>query len=139
MQGFQYQVDKAPLLELPLIEITDTSIFESLVDYILYIKANATEKINEYVSNDHLVQSFEEVINACVYELYFSNHMKEKQIDVLQFAKELVKPIKEAKDKAKTINEVYNKLKEPSNEIRNRMLLFATRSEDVLLPIQKIY
>ncbi len=139
MQGFQYQVDKDPIINIPIAIAKDTSIFESLVDYIIYIKANATEKINEYVSNDHLVQSFEEVINACVYELYFAQHMKEKQIDVLRFAKDLIKPISEVKDKATVINEVYSKLKEPSNEIRNRMLLFATRSETTLLLIQKVY
>jgi hypothetical protein len=139
MQGFQYQVDKGPILELPLIQITDTTIFESLVDYIIFIKGNAKLKINEYVTNDHLAQSFEDVINACVYELYFADHMIEKQIDVLRFAKDLIKPISEAKDKADVINAVYSKLKEPSNEIRNRMLLFATRSENTLLPIQKVY
>lgn len=86
-----------------------------------------------------MVQSFEDVINACVYELYFARHMKEKEIDVLRFAKDLIKSSSEAKDKAKVVNEVYSKLKEPNNEIRNRMLLFATRSENILLPIQKVY
>ena len=139
MQGFQYQVDKDPIINIPIAIAKDTSIFESMVDYIIFLKGNTTVNINEYVSNDHLVQSFEEVINACVYELYFEQHMKEKQIDVLRFAKDLIKPIGEAKDKATVINEVYSKLKEPSNEIRNRMLLFATRSETTLLPIQKVY
>ena len=139
MQGFQYQVDKGPLVEIPLMEIKDTAVFESLVDYILYIKGNAIQKINEYVSNDHLVQSFEDVLNACVYELYFEEHMKEKGIDVLRFSKDLIKPINQVKDIADTINVVYRTLKEPNNEIRNRMLLFATRSENILLPIQKVY
>jgi adenine-specific DNA-methyltransferase len=139
MQGFQYQVDKGPLIELPLIKTNDQDIFASLVDCIIFLKANADKKTNEYVSNEHIIQSFEDVINACTYELYFSEHMKEKEIDVLRFAKNLIKPIKDAKNKAAVINEVYNKLKEPSNEIRNRMMLFATRSVDIILPIQKIY
>jgi hypothetical protein len=142
MQGFQYQVDKGPLIELPLIVTDNQDVFASLIDYILFLKANADQKINEYVSNEHIVQSFEEVINACVYELYFDEHMKEKEIDVLRFAKELIKPInklEKGKEKMGMINSVYSKLKEPSNEIRNRMLLFASRSENILLPIQKIY
>jgi hypothetical protein len=142
MQGFQYQVDKGPLIELPLITTDNQDMFASLVDYILFLKANEEQKTNEYVSNEHIIQSFEDVINACVYELYFTEHMKEKQIDVLRFAKDLIKPIgKNEKPKGKTeiINSVYSKLKEPSNEIRNRMMLFATRSENILLPIQKIY
>ncbi|MBV6429576.1 MAG: hypothetical protein KIPDCIKN_04136 [Haliscomenobacter sp.] len=142
MQGFQYQVDKGPLVELPLIKTEQEQIFASLVDYIIFLKANADQKTNEYVSNEHIIQSFEEVINACVYELYFPEHMKEKEIDVLRFAKVLILPInhiEKVKEKIEIINSVYSKLKEPSNEIRNRMMLFATRSEKILLPIQKIY
>src|SRR5690606_32684966 len=135
------QVDKGPLIELPLIKTEQEEIFASLVDYIIFLKANADQKTNEYVSNEHIIQSFEEVINACVYELYFPEHMKEKEIDVLRFAKVLIRPINQiekVKEKIEIINSVYSKLKEPSNEIRNRMMLFATRSEKILLPIQKI-
>jgi adenine-specific DNA-methyltransferase len=142
MQGFQYQVDKGPLIELPLIKTNDQDIFASLVDYIIFLKANSDQKTNEYVSNEHIIQSFEDVINACVYELYFAEHMKEKEIDVLRFAKDLIKPISKIenfKEKTEIINSVFSKLKEPSNEIRNRMMLFATRSEDILLPMQKVY
>lgn len=142
MQGFQYQIDKEPLVDLPLIKTEQEAIFASLVDYILFLKANPDKKANEYVSNEHIIQSFEDVINACVYELYFATHMKEKEIDVLRYAKDLIKPIsktEKVKEKTEIINSVYSKLKEPSNEIRNRMMLFATRSENILLPIQKIY
>lgn len=142
MQGFQFQVDKEPLVDLPLVKTNQEQIFASLIDYILSLKANPEQKFNEYVNNEHIIQSFEDVINACVYELYFAEHMIEKEIDVLRFAKELIKPINKTdinKDKVEIINSVYSKLKEPSNEIRNRMLLFATRSENILLPIQKIY
>ena len=139
MQGFQYQVDKGPLVELPLIKTEQEKIFESLVDYIIFLKCTEEKKINEYASNEHMIQSFEDVINACIYELYFSEHMKEREINVLRFAKDLIKPIDNSKNAKNIINSVYSNLKEPSNEIRNRMLLFATRSEDILLPIQKIY
>jgi hypothetical protein len=142
MQGFQYQVDKDPIINIPIAIAEDTTTFQLLVDYIIFLRANTTFKTNEYVTNEHMIQSFEEVINACVYELYFSEHMKKMEIDVLRFAKALIKPISKSekiKEQAEIINSVYSKLKEPSNEIRNRMLLFATRSENILLPIQKIY
>lgn len=142
MQGFQYQVDKGPLIELPLIISNDEELFASLIDYIIFLKANTEFKINEYVNSEHIIQSFEDVINACIYELYFADHMKEKEIDVIRFAKDLIKPIQQIKkmnEKAEVINSVYSKLKESNNEIRNRMMFFATRSEDILLPIQKIY
>ncbi len=139
MQGFQYQVDKDPIINIPVAISNEIEPFVSLIDYILFLKANTEQKINEYVSNEHIIQSFEDVINACVYELYFAEHMKEKEIDVLRFAKDLIKPIDKSEKAKEIINSVYSKLKEPSNEIRNRMMLFATRSENILLPIQKIY
>lgn len=142
MQGFQYQVDKGPLVELPLITSKEEDIFASIVDYIIFLKGNPNLKVNLYVSNEHMIQSFDDVINALVYELYFSDYMKDKEIDVLKFAKELIRPINEIlndKEKSNVIDDVYTKLKEPNNEIRNRMMFFATRSESTLLPIQKIY
>jgi hypothetical protein len=142
MQGFQYQIDKGPLVELPLIQTDDQEIFASIVDYIIFLKGNQELKVNNYVINNHMAQTFEDVINACVYELYFAEHMIEKEIDVLRFVKDLIKPINKddsIKKKIEIINSVYTRLKEPNNEIRNRMLLFATRSENILLPIQKIY
>ena len=139
MQGFQYQVDKDPIINIPIAIAKDTIVFESLIDYIIFIRENNANKINEYVSNDHLSQSFEDVMNACVFELYFEKHMKDRNIDVLRFAQDLIKPLSGAKDKSKVINSVYSILKEPNNEIRNRMLLFALDSKDTLLPILKIY
>lgn len=142
MQGFQYQVDKDPIINIPIALSQNTSIFESLVEYIIFLKSNLDQRINEYVSNEHIIESFEDVINACVYELYFAEHMREKEIDILKYTNDIFKPIgytKQLNEKALIINSAYTKLKEPSNEIRNRMMLFATRSENILLPIQKIY
>lgn len=139
MQGFQYQIDKDPLVNIPIAITKDISPFTSLVDYIIFLKENPDVKANNFVSNEHIIQSFEDLINACVYELYFAEHMKEKEIDVLRFVKDLIKPIDNQEKAKEIVNSVYSKLKEPNNEIRNRMLLFATRSENILLPIQKIY
>jgi hypothetical protein len=52
MQGFQYQVDKEPIINIPLIK-TDRryyAICSHLVDYIIFLKANTKIKTNEYVS-----------------------------------------------------------------------------------------
>ncbi|MBD3799785.1 MAG: Eco57I restriction-modification methylase domain-containing protein, partial [Epsilonproteobacteria bacterium] len=53
-------------LPLPLMNIFDEQqkIFEILVDYVMYLKALPNEqKIDEYVSNEHIAKQFEEVID----------------------------------------------------------------------------
>src|SRR5262249_12726591 len=65
MQGLQYQVDKAPLLELPLVTTTDTARFENLVDHILFLK--------EHHGSKEEIQHFENALNESVYQLYFGN------------------------------------------------------------------
>ncbi len=138
MQGFQYQIDKAPLIELPLIKTEYELFFAIMVDYILFLKANPNLKINEYVTNEHIIQSIEDVINACVYELYFSEHMKEKEIDVLQFIKpQSIELLETEEEKAGAIKAFYLWYQKPENEVRQRILLIETRSPAILAVIEK--
>lgn len=142
MQGFQYQIDKEPLESLPLIVHSNTKIFEDLVDYIILINQNDYEQLSEFVSNDQIVKTFEDLIDGCVYELYFEEEMKSKQINILELARELIKPVSNLESTSKklsVIRKAFSELKDPDNEIRNRMKLFAIESKETILPIQKIY
>lgn len=78
--------------------------FEILVDYVTFIK-KYEERISPYTPNDHMAANFEEIIDACVYELYFKEHMKEKGITVINEVTELLKPIDnlDEKTQAKTL------------------------------------
>jgi Eco57I restriction-modification methylase len=62
MQGFNFQVDKEPLLNIPIYVPESTAIFSILVDYIIQTKKLEKEQINPHVPNSHLVLLFEEVV-----------------------------------------------------------------------------
>ena len=112
--------------------------FENLVDYVLFLKdSDSMEQINEYVPNSHLVEQFEEVINTLVYELYFEEHMKEREIDVLQFVdtKNIFRSIgndSTDKQKAEIIGKAYKWLQESGNPIRDRIALANFKSKDII-------
>jgi adenine-specific DNA-methyltransferase len=131
-------VEQIPIPEIPKIKMKP---FEILADYISYIKKQ-DKAISPYSPNKHMAVNFEELVDACVYELYFEEHMKEKQIDVLQFVTPLLKSIEhldEDKQKAEInniINEVYDTYKATNSLIRQRMLQFPTKSPDIINVIQ---
>jgi hypothetical protein len=72
-----------------------------------------------------------------VYELYFEEHMKKLDIDILQFVDTatIIKPIIELKNKkakAKIIGDVFDWLQKKENPIRNRIILSNIRSPDII-------
>ncbi|MBA4444521.1 hypothetical protein FHL01_02120, partial [Cylindrospermopsis raciborskii CS-506_C] len=88
----------------------------------------------------------EKIIDAIVFELYFSDHMKERKIDVFHFIKKDIKEVMQGKEfgnledreKEEVIKKLYAKWTDPDNEVRDRMKLFAVRSPNVLKPILEI-
>jgi hypothetical protein len=64
-----------------------------------------------------------------VFELYFEEHMKEKEIDVLQFVDfPDISKMQSFEEKRDTIQKIYYWLKEKDNPIRNRILVSESRS-----------
>lgn len=113
--------------------------FINLVDYIMYLKKNPEKQIDEYVPNSHLIETFDEVLDGCVFELYFEDEMKNKDINIIDFVKNEIKPINNLEDKdiISIIQQSYNYFRDSYSEVRNRIMLFSTRSEHILLQIQK--
>ena len=105
----------------------------NLVNYILFTKNNPDPLKGLYRTEDLgidelKVQLFEELLNGCVFELYFSEEMKNKEIDILQLVSEIVVNIdKMQPDEArKVINMLYVSVKNPDSKIRNRIMKFET-------------
>ena len=136
MQGFQYQVDKGPLIELPLIKTNKQVLFSIMVDYILYLKKNKLKPILSHTDNERLISHLEDVINMMVYELYFEEHMKGEGIDVIRFLDEILKSQTE-KSLLKQIEDFYLWYQKPENPVRQRMILVETRSKDKIAFINK--
>lgn len=105
--------------------------FNLIVDYILFIK-KTKEPLFQYITNDHISGFFEELVDMMVYELYFEEEMKAKEIDVLKFVTEKTFPdITKVDDQKAVIHKVYDELQQKDNPIRNRILVASSRSETI--------
>ena len=86
---------------------------------------------------------FKKIIDAMVFELYFPDHMEEKEIDILKFVEQDLKEVLGEDDfeqlpdeqKENIIEEFHKRWSNPDNEIVKRMNSFAEKSPDILKPI----
>lgn len=115
--------------------------FEILVDYITFIK-KTTQRISTYTTNEHMATNFEELVDACVYELYFKEHMQQQGITVIKEVTELLQPIDHLDEETdqqkiiKIINAVYDEYKSSDSIIRKRIESFPSKSADIINVIQ---
>src|SRR5690606_34147369 len=125
----KYKIEKLPI---PKPNIVDNKPFETLAEYLIYLNDPKQAPVLEKVSNEAVSQVFEDLVNMMVYELYFEEEMKAKEIDVLQFVTEKAFPdITQAEDPKAIIQKVYYELQQKDNPIRNRILVASSRSETI--------
>jgi hypothetical protein len=101
-------------------------------------KLDSSKAINDFVLNSHLVQLFEEVIDALVYELYFEEDFKKAGIEFMKYAQRDFESIegKGEKEAIEIIHKAYQKLREKDNEIRNNLMLMDIKLADLIMPIK---
>jgi Alw26I/Eco31I/Esp3I family type II restriction m6 adenine DNA methyltransferase len=131
-----YEINNLPVLKISEAEQQPIIL---LVKYIsLLHNAGEDNRANEYVSNSHIIQYFEEVLDALVYELYFENDFKNAGILFMQYAKRDFKDIKKGSESETMalIHSVYQKLRENDNEIRNNLKLMDIKLADLIMPIK---
>ncbi len=124
--GKKYKIER-----IPIPNITEENLlkFNVLLDFMVLLYDPNTTSILEHASNEMISQQFEEVLNMMVYELYFDEHMKEKEIDVLQFVDfPDISRMQTFEEKRDAIQKIYYRLKEKDNPIRNRILVSESRS-----------
>lgn len=136
MQGANFQIDKEPLQQIPIVipEINVQELIAIIVDYVTLV-SSAKENLSELVSNDTIASYFEKIIDGCIYELYFEEHMKEQEINIIDSALELIRPVSHLssdKEKADVMLDVFMNIKKTDNPIRNRLDLFTLRSPEIL-------
>ena len=114
-------------------------IFINLVDYLLFLKeTDEAEQVNEYVPNSHLVEQFETVIDALVYELYFEEDFRAAEISFLKYATRdfpLIEGL-ETQAKIEVIHNSYQKLTDETGELQTNLRLMEVRLADLILPIK---
>lgn len=126
-------------LPIALASNNKQTVFAILATYVIQLnKFSELNPINEYVPNSHIVQLFEEVIDALVYELYFEEDFKNAKISFMKYAERDFKSIEgKGKEEAiKIIHGAYQKLREKDNEIRQNLKLMDTRLADLIMPIK---
>jgi len=119
-------------IPIPSIDKKDDNLLAFLIN-LVYISINHNE----------LRFTFEYIIDSIVFELYFSTHMKEKKINIIEFVEQDINEIMGSTkleglshgQKEQIIQKLYDKWTHPDNEVRNRMKLFSVRSPDILKPI----
>jgi adenine-specific DNA-methyltransferase len=77
MQGNNYQVDKNPLLSLPIYYLKEKELTFLNIMQLLKPVVQASNYIFESIPNSHISEAFEEVIDALVFELYFPEEFAE--------------------------------------------------------------
>lgn len=131
---------KYKILKFPVANITNSIVnnsFETLANYLIFLNDGSKPPVNPYTDTASIAAVFEDVVNMMVYELYFEEHMKQEEIDVLQFVNEKTFPAlgKDEKANAEIIGKVYKWLQEQENPIRNRVILSNIRSKDIIARI----
>lgn len=134
----RYTKQYVELLPIPQVSDEVAEPFEKLVEYMTFLYDVESPKVNPYIDNRAVGNTIEEVLNMCVIELYFGDHLKQNEIDVLQFMNQIIRlnSLDSPEQKAQKIAETFNWLQEPNNPIRNRLLLASIRSRDI---ISRIY
>jgi hypothetical protein len=133
MQGNTYQVDKGPILEIPIFKPLDDTqnLISTIIDIIICFKKN---------NKNPLSSNLEEIVDALIFNLYFSDHMQEKEIDVLPFVEKDIEAVMQGRE-FETLNDlekqvVIDKLHkiwiDPENEVVKRMGMFKEKSPDIL-------
>ncbi|MDP3558111.1 MAG: Eco57I restriction-modification methylase domain-containing protein [Bacteroidota bacterium] len=136
-QGVNFNIDM--INNLPIKDLTKEtmSVFKIFAEYLIYLNHDGSLPVNPYTDNHAISKVFEDVVNMMVYELYFEEHMKEENIDVMKLidTKKIFKDIsymKTQEDISKTIGAAYKTLEDQENEIRNRIILSNVRSKNII-------
>lgn len=146
--GINGEITLQAIEQLPIPKITKEAQkpFEVLVDYIMLLKT-LDEPINEYVPNSHIVNQFEEVLDAMVYELYFKEEFEAKEIqyekekghiEFISYAKKDYPSIDnlDENEAIEVIQNSYKKVREPYNRIRNNLILIDIEFSEFIKPIK---
>ena len=142
MQGNNYQIDKEPLVETPIVQPASTKVFVQLFDVVNFLYSSSTE-VNELVKNEIIAKYFEEIIDGCVFDLYFTDYMRTKNLDITQLVEKEITKITDLSDfstmddklKSEIIWKLYEILSHPDHPVKNRILKFPIYSPDILKPI----
>lgn len=109
-------------------------IVEKLTDFLLYLYDKNNADILTHTSNKRLATHIEEIIDMIFYELYFEQHMKDNQIDVIS---DLNRYDWSGMPDATTIESFYKWYQQSNNMVRQKIMLLDTRSKNLIYQIYR--
>ncbi|MDM1523076.1 Eco57I restriction-modification methylase domain-containing protein [Empedobacter sp. 225-1] len=138
MQGDNYQLDKEPLVEIPIINSTD-QMFSCFLDMLTFLYSNNT-RVNEMVKNEIIAKYFEDIMDGCVFDLYFTDYMKLHNLYITDTIKKECNNYLNIYDfknlevniKCEIIWNIYEKLSYPDHFVKNSILKYPIQSPDIL-------
>jgi hypothetical protein len=140
MQGNNYQIDKEPLVNIPILKNKNEFFTAKIVDYILKVKEIQFEIENEKNEYELISKAFEEIIDALVFELYFPEDFKKAGIEILKLAVQEFTDIegKTEEEQKEIILTTYQRLTEKKNPLRNQIKLMKIELKELLNPILSV-
>ncbi|WP_286971933.1 Eco57I restriction-modification methylase domain-containing protein [Flavobacterium sp. UBA4854] len=124
---------------IPESSLNEKLVFVKISQIMLFIcSLDKTQMINSYISNDYVIQLFDEIIDAMSMELYFKDEFELAGIEFIKYVDNYFESIdgKSELDKVQIINSIYQKLRDVDNEIRNNLKLMDIKLADIVMPIK---
>ena len=102
-KGFEFKIQYIKQIPIPKIPIQDQKPFETLVDYILFLKQQEDDTQSFY---------FEQIIDGMVFELYFEPEIKKAGCEIIKYLQDLPEITDKMSDseRQKTIDKVFTEL-----------------------------
>ena len=119
-------------LYIPKATETEQTLLSILYDYMVYLRNPHSPAVDNVISNQFIGDCFENIIDGCVYELFFKEHMIERQINIIDYLYRIIKTLEHATKETETIASVFDILYKTDNEVRTRLNLFVSRSPEYL-------
>ena len=125
-------------LYIPKATEKEQTLLSILYDYMIYLRMANSPAVDNVINNQFVGDFFERIIDGCVYELFFKEHMIERQINIIDYLYKIVKPIEHVTEVSETIASAFDILYKTDNEVRTRLNLFVSRSPEYLKNIIQI-
>lgn len=108
--------------DFPIPKYSNTTPIIILVQYVICLISTEIQ-INEFVPNQHICKQFEELIDACVYEIYFPDAIKGKDAEVITRVGESFDSIegKNHSEQIELLRKGYQTLRDSNSKISKRL------------------
>ena len=119
---------------IPKAENKVQELLETLYDYMAFLNTVGSTQVDKTIGNEFIGQFFQQIIDGCIYELFFGEHMREREINIIEYLFEYIKPFNDLSEESiiTTISKAFDTLYKSDNPVRTRLSLFVSRSPEIL-------